>query len=139
LRIALLNITHQENQPSLTGIYPTMKTIAWPSAPPQTRTEPPNQDLLPDLELDDSDYEAATQAFQKLEDCFFEVVFVREVAARHCRERQLRTALSHDQTTAPGAVKSVIAFDRRKRFAPATQFDSYEDWFPICTPPKVHH
>jgi hypothetical protein len=112
-----------------------MKTIAWPSAPPQIRTESPDQFLLPELELDDSDYEAATKAFQNLDDCFFEVVFVREVAARHCRERQLRTALTHN-TTAPDAAKSVIAFNRWRKPEPITQFDSYEDWFPLATLPK---
>ncbi|MGD0443801.1 MAG: hypothetical protein ABSA39_07690 [Edaphobacter sp.] len=112
-----------------------MKTIAWPSDPPQIRTESPNQFLLPELELDDSDYEAATKAFQNLDDCFFEVVFVREVAARHCRERQLRAALSY-KTATPDTAKSPIAFNRRNKAAPNTQFDSYEDWFPLATLPK---
>jgi hypothetical protein len=112
-----------------------MKTIAWPSPPPLTRTESPDRFLLPELELDDSDYEAATEAFQNLDDCFFEVVFVHEVAARHCRERQLRAALS-DKTATSDAAKSVIAFNRWRRPAPITQFDSYEDWFPLATLPK---
>jgi len=48
---------------------------------------------LPELKLTAEDYEVAREALSKLEDCFFEVVFVHEVAARHCRERQLGAEL----------------------------------------------
>ena len=48
---------------------------------------------MPELELTAEDYEVAREALSKLEDCFFEVVFVHEVAARHCRERQLGAEL----------------------------------------------
>jgi hypothetical protein len=110
-----------------------MKTIAWPTPPPQPRKESPDQ-FLPDLELDDSDYEAATIAFQQLDDCFFEVVFVREVAARHCRERQLRAAISQKNAN---PTRPVAFIDRSRTPAQTTQFDSYEDWFPLCNLPKM--
>ena len=67
-----------------------MKPIEWPKS---SRTETLSQTLLPELELTAEDYEVAREALSKLEDCFFEVVFVHEVAARHCRERQLGAEL----------------------------------------------
>src|ERR1700733_13631008 len=67
-----------------------MRPIEWPKS---SRTETLSQTLLPELELTAEDYEVAREALSKLEDCFFEVVFVHEVAARHCRERQLGAEL----------------------------------------------
>lgn len=54
---------------------------------------------MPELELTAEDYEVAREALCKLEDCFFEVVFVHEVAARHCRERQLGAELLRNPNT----------------------------------------
>ena len=71
-----------------------MSPIEWPTRRPKSSPpEDTNQVFLPELELTDADYEAAGEALRKLEDCSFEVVFVHEVAARHCRERQLRELL----------------------------------------------
>lgn len=67
-----------------------MKPIEWPKS---SRAETLSQTLLPELELTAEDYEVAGEALRQLDDCFFEVVFVHEVAARHCRERQLRAEL----------------------------------------------
>ena len=67
-----------------------MKPIAWPRS---RRAETLRQMPLPELELTGEDYDAAAEALRKLEGCFSEVVFVYEVAARHCRERQLRAEL----------------------------------------------
>ncbi|HXC97662.1 MAG TPA: hypothetical protein VNU92_18320 [Edaphobacter sp.] len=81
-----------------------MNPIRWPKT--RYPALPPTQDSdsLPPLELDKSDYEAANEAFRQLDDSFFEVVFLKEVAARHCRERQLKAALSRGKTT--------LSFDR---------------------------
>jgi hypothetical protein len=67
-----------------------MKLIEWPKS---SRNETLSQTLLPELELTAEDYGVAGEALSKLDDCFFEIVFVHEVAARHCRERQLRAEL----------------------------------------------
>jgi hypothetical protein len=67
-----------------------MKLIEWPKS---RRTETFSQTLLPELELTAEDYEVAGEALRNLDDCVFEVVFVHEVAAKHCRERQLRAEL----------------------------------------------
>jgi hypothetical protein len=71
-------------------------SIEWPTA---SRPGTPSKVLLPELELTDADYEAAAEALNKLDDCFFEVIFVHEVAARHCRERQLNAALARKSPT----------------------------------------
>lgn len=74
------------------GIYFHMtNSIEWLNT---SRPGTPSTVLLPELELTDADYEAAAEALNKLDDCFLEVVFVHEVAARHCRERQLNAALA---------------------------------------------
>ena len=81
-----------------------MNPLQWPR-----RTNPSSlsgkEDLtsLPPLELNASDYEAASAAFRELDDCFFEVVFLHEVAAKHCRERQLKVALSHNKPSSDRA------------------------------------
>ena len=67
-----------------------MEPIEWPKS---SRAETLSQTLLPELELTAEDYEVAGEALRKLDDCIFEVVFVHEVAARNCRERQLRAEL----------------------------------------------
>jgi hypothetical protein len=66
-----------------------MNSIEWPTAIlPEASSH-----VLPKLELTDADYAAAADALRQLDDCFYEVVFVHEVAARHCRERQLNEEL----------------------------------------------
>jgi hypothetical protein len=76
-----------------------MSSIKWPKSGTKiSRTEALNEVLLPELELTDADYEAAGEAWSKLDGCFFEVVFVHEVAARHCRERQLSELLRSQST-----------------------------------------
>jgi hypothetical protein len=68
-----------------------MNSIEWPNA---ILPDASSHVLLPELELTDDDYAAAADALRQLEDCFSEVVFIHEVAARHCRERQLNTELA---------------------------------------------
>jgi hypothetical protein len=68
-----------------------MNSIEWPTA---ILPDASSHVLLPELELTDDDYAAAADALRQLEDCFSEVVFVHEVAARHCRERQLNAELA---------------------------------------------
>src|SRR5271154_6286989 len=68
-----------------------MNSKEWPKA---ILPEASSHVLLPELELTDADYAAAAEALRKLEDCFSEVVFIHEVAARHCRERQLHAELA---------------------------------------------
>jgi hypothetical protein len=113
-----------------------MNPIEWPGAPPQKRTESPNLVPLPELELDDSDYEAAAEALRNLEGCFSEVVFVHEVAARHCRERQLRTALMRSNSVIPDPARAKAFIDQWKKPTPLSQLNSYEDWFPNPIRPK---
>jgi hypothetical protein len=67
-----------------------MKLLEWQKS---SRTKTFSQTLLPELELTAEDYEVAGEALRNLDDCVFEVVFVHEVAAKHCRERQLRAEL----------------------------------------------
>ena len=76
-----------------------MSPIAWPKSRSKIDpTEEAQPVLLPDLTLTKADYQAAAEAYRKLDDCTFEVVFLHEVAARRCRERQLAAALSRDKT-----------------------------------------
>lgn len=56
---------------------------------------------MPELRLTAEDYEVAAEALRRLEGCFSEVVFVYEVAARNCRERQLREELARNPNSAP--------------------------------------
>jgi hypothetical protein len=92
-----------------------MNPLQWPRTTDSTNL-PDKQDLtsLPPLELNESDYEAASEAFRELDDCFFEVVFIHEVAARHCRERQLRAALSQNKPLSDHA-HTYTAINRRQK------------------------
>jgi hypothetical protein len=78
-----------------------MNSIEWPTT---IRHQTSNPVLLPELELNDDDYEAAADALRNLDDCFSEVVFLHEVAARSCRERQLKAELA--RRTSPGSQNS---------------------------------
>ena len=75
--------------------------------------------------MTDSDYEAAGEALRKLEDCFFEVVFVHEVAARHCRERQLAELLRRQTLpkSEPAQAKDLI--EKLKTPTPLSQLNSF--------------
>jgi hypothetical protein len=87
-------VDFEKTRQAIACIYPTMSSIKWPKSGTKiSRTEAFDEVLLPELELTDADYEAAGKAWSKLDGCFFEVVFVHEVAARHCRERQLSELL----------------------------------------------
>jgi hypothetical protein len=105
-----------------------MGTIEWPKKNPGTSyREAPSQVLLPELELIDADYEAAGEALRKLEGCIFEVVFVHEVAARHCRERQLAELL-RGHTIAPSNPETTKDFIRRwEKSTPIGQFDPFRE------------
>jgi hypothetical protein len=102
-----------------------MKLIEWPKRGSTTdHPKAPHPVLLPELDLIDADYEAAGEALRKLDDCFFEVVFVHEVAARHCRERQL--AALRNQTLHPSEhphAKDLI--EELKKPTPLSQLDSF--------------
>jgi hypothetical protein len=104
-----------------------MKLIKWPKRGSTiNRTEGPHQVLLPELDLIDADYEAAGEALRKLDDCFFEVVFVHEVAARHCRERQLAAELLRNQARPPSEhvnIRNLI--EKWKKPTPLSQLDSF--------------
>ena len=81
-----------------------MNPLQWPrTTDPTSLSGKQDLTLLPPLELDESDYEAASTALRELDDCFFEVVFLHEVATRHCRERQLEVALSHNKLSSDHA------------------------------------
>ncbi len=105
-----------------------MKTIEWPKSDFPTTREAPPQVLLPELELTDADYEAAAEALRKLDDCFFEVVFVHEVAARNCRERQLKAELLRNQAV-------VLSGDQRKTPTPISRFHSLRSRKLLIRPP----
>ena len=92
-----------------------MNPLQWPRTTDATSPSG-KQDLppLPPLELNELDYEAASTALRELDDCFFEVVFLNEVAARHCRERQLKVALSHNKPSSDHA-HSHPAINRRQK------------------------
>jgi hypothetical protein len=104
-----------------------MKLIEWPKRGSTTNhPKAPHPVLLPELDLIDADYEAAGEALRKLDDCFFEVVFVHEVAARHCRERQLAAELLRNQALPPSEnaqARSLI--ERWKKPTPLSQLVSF--------------
>ena len=99
-----------------------MNTIKWPKdGARKSHTRPTDQVLLPELDLIDADYEAAAEALRKLEDCFSEVVFVHEVAARHCRERQLAASL-RNQATEPDLSHARDFIKQWQKPTPLAQF-----------------
>jgi|SRR5580704_2082130 hypothetical protein len=100
-----------------------MSAIKWPESNPKTSryTEAPNQVLLPELELTDADYEAAGEALRKLDGCFFEVVFVHEVAARHCRERQLTELLRNQTKSTSERINAKDFIEKWKKPTPLSQ------------------
>jgi hypothetical protein len=104
-----------------------MKLIEWPKRGSTTdHPKAPHPVLLPELDLIDADYEAAGEALRKLDDCFFEVVFVHEVAARHCRERQLAAQLLRNQTphqSEHARAKDLV--EELKKPTPLSQLDSF--------------
>jgi hypothetical protein len=116
----------EETQPSPGCIYPFMKPIEWPKSSSQkNRTEISSQVFLPELVLTDEDYEAAGEALRKLDGCFFEVVFVHEVAARHCRERQLAAELARNHAggqSKPAHARNLI--EELKNPTPLSRFHS---------------
>jgi len=85
-----------------------MNPIQWPKTPYPALPHALEPDSLPPLELDKSDYEAANEAFRQLDDCFFEVIFLHEAASRHCRERQLKAALSHGKPLSQAVVHTPL-------------------------------
>jgi hypothetical protein len=73
-----------------------MKPIQWPknakAKSPYTANR--GQIKLPELDITDSDYEAAGKALRELDGRLSLTAYLNEVAARICRERQLREAIS---------------------------------------------
>jgi hypothetical protein len=88
----IIRFAFQKTLQIISCIYSSMmNSIEWPTA---ILPEASSHDL-PKLVLTDADYAVAADALRQLDDCFAEVVFVHEVAARHCRERQLQAELAH--------------------------------------------
>ena len=115
----------REIHPAIRCIYHNMKMIEWPTSPKDS-TQMAAQVLLPDLELTPADYEAAGIALHNLEDCCFEIVFVHEVAARHCRERQLAAELSRDRAIPPPNHARARNFvEQWKTPTPLSQFNAF--------------
>jgi hypothetical protein len=104
-----------------------MKMIEWPTnTSPKDSTEMATRILLPELDLTDADYEAAGKALRNLEDCFFEVVFVHEVAARHCRERQLAAELSRNRAIPPpNHARARNFIEQWKKPTPLSQINAF--------------
>ena len=97
-----------------------MNSIQWPTT---IRQQTSNPVLLPELELSDADYEAAADALRNLDDCFFEVVFLHEVATRHCRERQLRAELA--RRTSPGSLQNSQTKTLLRQWQKPTPIDQF--------------
>jgi hypothetical protein len=117
-----------------------MSPIAWPESRSKINPmEAPIPVLLPELTLTKADYEAAAEAYRKLDDCCFEVVFLHEVAARHCRERQLAAALSRDKTVDISKQSREKAFlKQRQTPTPISRFASFrENLTPFSRPNKL--
>ncbi len=106
-----------------------MSPIAWPKS--RSKIDPmetPKPVLLPELTLTKADYQAAAEAYRKLDDCTFEVVFLHEVAARHCRERQLAAVLSRDKTVDISKQSREKAFiKQRQNPTPISRFGSFRE------------
>ena len=110
----------KKTQRAISCIYLTMNANKWTNL-----TEGPIQ-VLPELELSDADYEAATKAWQNLDDCFFEVVFLHEVAARHCRERQLTELLRRQTVLSPERALAKENVKQWMKPTPISQFKPFE-------------
>ncbi len=95
-------------------------SIEWPKT---IRQQTSNPVLLPELELNDADYEAAAEALNNLDDCFFEVVFLHEVATRNCRERQLKAELA--RRTSPGSLQNSQTRNLLKQWQKPTPIDQF--------------
>jgi hypothetical protein len=106
-----------------------MSPIAWPKSHSKIDpTEAPKPVLLPELTLTKADYQAAAEAYRKLGDRSFEVVFLHEVAARRCRERQLAAALSRDKTVDISKQSRENAFiKQRQNPIPISRFGSFRE------------
>jgi hypothetical protein len=104
-----------------------MSPIAWPKIPRKIdQTDALKPVPLPELDFTEADYEAAAEAYRKLDDCFLEVVFLHEVAARHCRERQLAAAISCSKTVDISKQSRAKAFIKQwQNPTPIIQIDSY--------------
>jgi hypothetical protein len=115
-----------------------MSPIAWPKS--RSKIDPmeaPQPVRLPELTLTKADYQAAAEAYSKLDDCCFEVVFLHEVAARHCRERQLAAALFRDKTVDISKQSRDKDFIRqRQNPTPLSQFGSFREKFSPFNHPK---
>jgi hypothetical protein len=73
-----------------------MKPIQWPKNAKAKSPSAANrgQIKLPELDIAGSDYEAAGKVLRKPDGRLSHVDYMNEVAARICRERQLREAIS---------------------------------------------
>jgi hypothetical protein len=104
-----------------------MNSIEWPKA---ILPEASSHVLLPELELTDADYAVAADALRQLEDCFSEVVFVHEVAARHCRERQLNAELARRSGTIGSQhARSKDFIKQAQEPTPINHYDSFGKQF----------
>jgi ribonuclease D len=95
-------------------------SIEWPTT---IRSQTSNPVLLPELELNDADYEAAAEALRNLDDCFSEVVFLHEVATRNCRERQLEAELA--RKTSPGSLQTSQTKNLLRQWQKPTPIDQF--------------
>jgi hypothetical protein len=73
-----------------------MNPIQWPknSTTRRSASLAIDQIILPELEITDSDYESAAEDLRALNGRLSHVAYLNAVAARVCRERQLREAIS---------------------------------------------
>jgi hypothetical protein len=99
-----------------------MNSIEWPKA---ILPDASSHVLLPELELTDADYAVAADALRQLEDCFSEVVFVHEVAARHCRERQLNAELARRSGAGSQNARTKDFIKQAQEPTPINHYDSF--------------